>query len=150
MHTSSQQSSASVSVRVCYSFPGPQCNTDRVLIWLNKKYRVTTPLHLVSWRRSSAVRVDERCPSTLPSKRLLVYHAFDPVFRWLMSAVLPPEPHQPGFLERCACTYADDFALATASLRVSLHYCAFVPQPQKVPLDSIWRQCFRKGSAPIS
>ena len=41
MHTSSQQSSASVSVRVCLSFLGPQCNTDLVLIWLKKKNRFT-------------------------------------------------------------------------------------------------------------
>ena len=45
--------------------------------------------------------------------------AFDPVYRWLMSVVLPPEPHRPWFLRRCACACADDFALATASLRES-------------------------------
>ena len=32
----------------------------------------------------------------------------------------PPEPHRPRFLQRCACANADDFALATASLRESL------------------------------
>ena len=36
-----------------------------------------------------------------------------------MSAVLPHEPHQPGFLERCACAYADDLAFATASFPAS-------------------------------
>ena len=46
--------------------------------------------------------------------------ALDPVHRWLMSAVLPPEPYQPWFFQRCACAYADDFALATASLGESL------------------------------
>ena len=46
--------------------------------------------------------------------------AFDPDYRWLMPAVLPPEPHRPWFLQRCACAYVDDFALATASLRESL------------------------------
>ena len=37
-----------------------------------------------------------------------------------MSVVFPPEPHRPRFLQRCACANADDFALATASLRESL------------------------------
>ena len=32
----------------------------------------------------------------------------------------PPERHRPWFLQRCACANADDFALATASLRESL------------------------------
>ena len=41
--------------------------------------------------------------------------AFDSVYRWLISAVLPPEP----FLQRSACACADDFAPATASLRES-------------------------------
>ena len=46
--------------------------------------------------------------------------AVDSVYRWLMSVVLPLEPHQPCFLQRCACAYADDFTIATASLRDSL------------------------------
>ena len=46
--------------------------------------------------------------------------AFGPVYRWLMAAVLLPEPHRPWFLQRRACAYADDFALATDSLRESL------------------------------
>ena len=45
--------------------------------------------------------------------------AFDPVHRWLMSSLPPPEPHRPWLLQRCACAYADDFALAPASLRES-------------------------------
>ena len=52
--------------------------------------------------------------------------AFDPVYRWLMSTVLPPEPQRPWFLQRCACAYADDFALSTASLRESLPVVADV------------------------
>ena len=36
-----------------------------------------------------------------------------------MTAVLP-EPYPPWFLHRSACAYADDFALATASLREPL------------------------------
>ena len=43
--------------------------------------------------------------------------AFDPVSP---PAVLPLEPQRPWFLQRCACAYAHDFALATASLRKSL------------------------------
>ena len=37
-----------------------------------------------------------------------------------MTHVLPPEPHQLWFLQRAACAYADDFALATASVRETL------------------------------
>ena len=37
-----------------------------------------------------------------------------------MSTVLPPEPHRPWFLQRCACACAGDFALATSSLREAL------------------------------
>ena len=60
----------------------------------------------------------------LPS-RYLFTTACDPVYRWLMSAALPPEPHRPWFLQRCACAYADDFALATASVRDALSTVAF-------------------------
>ena len=55
-----------------------------------------------------------------PASGYLFTMAFDPVYSWLMSAVLPPEPHRPWFLHRCACAYADDFALAAASLGESL------------------------------
>ena len=55
-----------------------------------------------------------------PASGYLFTMAFDSVYRWLLSAVLPPEPHRPWFLQRCACAYADDFALAKASLRESL------------------------------
>ena len=54
-----------------------------------------------------------------PASGHLFTMAFDPVYRWLMTVVLPPEPHRPWSLQRCACAYADDFALATASLRES-------------------------------
>ena len=46
--------------------------------------------------------------------------AFGSVHRWFMSTVLPPEPHRPWFLQRCACACAGDFALATSSLREAL------------------------------
>ena len=52
-----------------------------------------------------------------PVSGFLFAVAVAPVCRWLMSAVLPPDPHQPCFLRRCACAHADDFTLATASLR---------------------------------
>ena len=55
-----------------------------------------------------------------PASGYLFTLAFDPFYRWFMSPVLPPELHRPWFLRRCACAYADDFALATASLRESL------------------------------
>ena len=35
-----------------------------------------------------------------PASGFLFTMPFDPVYRWLMSAVLPHEPHQQGFLER--------------------------------------------------
>ena len=37
-----------------------------------------------------------------------------------MTSVLPPEPHNPWFLQRTTCAYADDFALAASSLRETL------------------------------
>ena len=47
--------------------------------------------------------------------------------RWLSTQfsdgsweVLPPEPHRPWFLQRTACAYADNFALATTSMRENL------------------------------
>ena len=52
-----------------------------------------------------------------PASGHLFTMAFEPVFRWHMTDVLPPEPHRPWFLQRKACAYADDFVLATASLR---------------------------------
>ena len=60
-----------------------------------------------------------------PPSRYMFTIACDPVYRCLMSAALPPEPHRPWFLQRCACAYADDFALATASLRGALSTAAF-------------------------
>ena len=44
----------------------------------------------------------------------------DTVFRWLLASAIPPESCRPWFLQRCACTYADDYALATASLREAI------------------------------
>ena len=44
-----------------------------------------------------------------PASGYLFTMAFDPVFRWLMTNVLPPDPHRPWFLQRSACAYADDF-----------------------------------------
>ena len=55
-----------------------------------------------------------------PASGYLLNMAFDPAYRLLMSAVLPPEPPRPWFPQRCAGACADDFALATASLRESL------------------------------
>ena len=55
-----------------------------------------------------------------PASGYLFTMAFDPVFRWLLSSVFPPESCRPWFLQRCACAYADDSALATNSLRESL------------------------------
>ena len=60
-----------------------------------------------------------------PPSRNLFTTACDPVYRCLMSAALPPEPHRPLFLQRCACAYADDFALATAFVRDALSTVAF-------------------------
>ena len=62
MHTSSQQSSASVSVRVCFSFPGPQCNTDRVIIWLKKK----ESLHMVAEHKTPTVDASHDGPDAVP------------------------------------------------------------------------------------
>ena len=80
-----------------------------------------------------------------PASGYLCTVAFEPVSGWLMSAVLPPEPQRPWFLQRCACAYADDFALATASLRESCGCCfrddwyrhRHAPYPQKVHLDPV-------------
>ena len=55
-----------------------------------------------------------------PASGYLWTKSFDSVFRWLLSCAFPPEPCRPWFLEQCACAYADDFALATASLREAL------------------------------
>ena len=55
-----------------------------------------------------------------PARGYLFTMAVGPVCRWLISAILPPEPHRPWFLQRCACADADEFALTTASLRESL------------------------------
>ena len=60
-----------------------------------------------------------------PPSRYLLTMACDTVYRWLMSAALPLEPHRPWFLQRCACAYADDFALVTASGRDALSTVAF-------------------------
>ena len=65
--------------------------------------------------------------------------AFDPVCRWLMSAVLPPEPPRRWFLHRCA----DDVAsppppsVSPSRLRRMPHCCWNVPEPQKVQLDPV-------------
>ena len=68
----------------------------------------------VCWRSPWSDFYDERSASRLPCERLLVHHGFfDLVYRWLMSAVLPPEPQRPWFLQRCACA-------CTASLREAL------------------------------
>ena len=55
-----------------------------------------------------------------PAGCYLFTMAFDPLFRWLMTDVLPREPHRPWFLQQTACGYADYFALAPASLRETL------------------------------
>ena len=47
-----------------------------------------------------------------PASGFLFTMAFVPVYRWLRSAALPPELHRPWFVQRCACAYADDVALA--------------------------------------
>ena len=60
-----------------------------------------------------------------PPSRHLFTMACDPVYRWLMSAALPLDRHRPWFLQRCACAYAEDFALATASVRDALSTVAF-------------------------
>ena len=54
-----------------------------------------------------------------PTSCYLFTMAFDPVCRWLMTNVLPPEPHRRS-LQKKACAYSEDFALAIGSLRQSL------------------------------
>ena len=66
---------------------------------------------------------------------------------------LPPEPHRPWFrawfLQRCACAYADDSALAKASFREPLLTVLMLtqacPRPQEVPLDSIWEHSYPRA-----
>ena len=66
-----------------------------------------------------------------------------------MSSLPPPEPCRPWFLQRYACAYADDFALATASLRESLpkiqdalstvdSFTGMSTKSSEVSLDAIW------------
>ena len=71
-------------------------------------------------RHSGAVRDDERRMPRLSSELLPVYDGLDLVFRWLMTNVLPPEPHRPQSLQRTACACSDDIAFAIGSLRESL------------------------------
>ena len=98
---------------------GPQMDFPRIgACWRPGSFTAVPTRNLRRFRN-----LCRACQGHLASGHLFTM-AFDPVYRWLASAVLPPEPHKPWFLQRCAGARADDFALATASLRESLQTVA--------------------------
>ena len=57
--------------------------------------------------------VRQSCPAT----GSFFATAFDPIFRWLLEAIIPQNPGAPDFLQPATCDYADDFAVAASSFR---------------------------------
>ena len=78
-----------------------------------------------------------------PASGYLFTMSFDPVFRWLITYVLPPEAHRPCFQHRTAFAHADDLALANAYLRESLPIVAgaFATIDQVTGVRLNYREC---------
>ena len=77
--------------------------------------RVMHTESITSVEHAPAAREQFAMMRRLSSELLPVYDGFDRVVRWLMTNVLPPEPHRPRSLQRTACAFTDDFALAIGS-----------------------------------
>ena len=66
--------------------------------------------------------VRQSCPAT----GSFFATAFDPIFRWLLEAIIPQNPGAPDILQPATCENADDFAVAASSFS-TIDGCFLLP-----------------------